>query len=686
MFRSYYIHFLILLTSLIFLFTTPSQGLSQTFSGHVIDEEGNPIANVTVALRDINLHATALSETDETGNFSIPTTNSPVALMLHPEKISEYFIRKVNISGLILYPDKHVNSNGDIIFTIAEETEIKDVEIIVRKRIPFRGRVLDTDGTPLENVEIKLRLSGQILNEQHNIKWPAKTKLDAEGYFNVYVNHSGLYTISVNYKAQTATADDVLISEENKTPNLVLMLGGITNVNTNDIVVSPVPLVNTHDAVPDKPPALPPDAATESKERSTFSGHVVEIDGNVISGIKLVLQPVRFIQGMSVLEDEYYNAVNVSESQIPRSKLFSQINSLGKFSFDKIESGLLQLFIVPEDYSFDTDNIVSTRRRLSTIDSEYEMQSIKIGQMIFSHNKVPQHFSLKQFMFAITPGASIENVEVLVKKKSQIQGRILYADGSPVKEKRVKLRVKEPQDRELGPIRLGDADGYTYQKDIRTDNYGDFSIFVDNPGDYYFHVKHIVLSAEAGPITLKDKTQQNELMLKLNGTMIFPNTRTDDVQPNQQGFSADEQLPDVWVINPANGHSYKLVACEDWFDAHRQATQNGAHLVSINDEAEHKWLIEMYGSGFFWIGLNDKNKEGEWQWDGGEPITYERWELNELFPDNTLTDEEKDYAVMNLNGAWQKTAQQATIWIMTRQAIIENDGRLSNIQPNTIPE
>lgn len=686
MFHSYYTHILIFLTSIVLLSTISSQSLAETFSGRVVDEEGNPVANVSVALHDNNLNATALSDTDESGAFSISATSSPVALMLHPEKKVEYFIRKVNISGLILYPDQHANSDGDIIFTMAEDAEIKDVEITVRKRISIRGRVLDTDGTPLKNVEIVLRFSGENINEKRIIEWSTKTNLDAKGYFDVYINHTGLYTVYVEYQAQLATADNVQIMEENKNLNLVLMLGGTTNIKNNNISVHPVPIVVTQPELPEQPPVIPPDTATESKEKSIFSGQVMDSEGKVISGFQLGMVPVRYIHGRAIPETESFNAGNVSETQIPRSTLLSQINSSGKFSLNNIDSGLLQLFIAPENTSIDADNITSRIQYLSHLDSEYELQLIKIGQMIFTNQAVLPRFSLKQFVFAITPGASVENVEITVKKKSQIRGRIIYADGSPVKNKSVKLRVKEPQNRELGPIRLGDADGYTLRRDIRTDNYGDFSIFVDKPGEYFFHVKLIVLSAEAGPITMKDKAQQNELLLKLNGTMIFPNTSTDEIQPNQQGFSADEQLPDVWIVNPTNGHSYKLVACEDWFDAHRQATQNGAHLLSINDEAEHKWIMELYGSGFFWIGLNDINEEGEWQWDGGEPVTYEHWESNELFPDDSLTDEEKDYGVMNLNGAWQKTAQQATIWIMTRQAIIENDGRLSNIQINTLPE
>ena len=191
-----------------------------------------------------------------------------------------------------------------------------------------------------------------------------------------------------------------------------------------------------------------------------------------------------------------------------------------------------------------------------------------------------------------------------------------------------------------------------------------------------FHVKYIVLTAEAGPITIKDNKQQNHLFLKLNGKLLFPDSSSED-----QAAVDEEQLVDVWVVNPSNGHSYKLIECEDWYDAHHKATLNGAHLISINDATEHKWIQEIYGSGFFWIGLNDLDKEGEWMWDGGEAVTYEAWEKNELFSDGNLTDAEKDYVVMNLNGAWQSTGPQSTVWIMTRQAILENDGLLSTIPP-----
>ena len=52
---------------------------------------------------------------------------------------------------------------------------------------------------------------------------------------------------------------------------------------------------------------------------------------------------------------------------------------------------------------------------------------------------------------------------------------------------------------------------------------------------------------------------------------------------------------EAWVVNPTNGHIYKKIRCKRWEDARATATAEGAHLVSINDEAEQKWLVETFG-------------------------------------------------------------------------------------------
>ena len=73
----------------------------------------------------------------------------------------------------------------------------------------------------------------------------------------------------------------------------------------------------------------------------------------------------------------------------------------------------------------------------------------------------------------------------------------------------------------------------------------------------------------------------------------------------------------VWIVNPANGHAYKRVPCESRDAAVAQATQEKAHLVTINDAEEQAWLAAVFGHEFYWIGLSDAEKEGQWEWDNG---------------------------------------------------------------------
>ena len=77
------------------------------------------------------------------------------------------------------------------------------------------------------------------------------------------------------------------------------------------------------------------------------------------------------------------------------------------------------------------------------------------------------------------------------------------------------------------------------------------------------------------------------------------------------------------------------------------------------------------------IGLKNTEKEGQWQWDSGEPVTYTNWTAQPVFPD-TLPETEKDYVVITFReGEWQSVGPESPFWRMTREAIIEKDGLVS---------
>ena len=135
----------------------------------------------------------------------------------------------------------------------------------------------------------------------------------------------------------------------------------------------------------------------------------------------------------------------------------------------------------------------------------------------------------------------------------------------------------------------------------------------------------------------------------------------------------------VWAVNPENGHAYIKIRCKSLEDAKEEAASQGAHLVTINDEAEAKWLLGLFGNYLYWIGLSDAEKEGEWVWQNGEPLTYTNWGDKHSFPRSTLSPEEKDSAVMTfINGQWHAVGPGDLFWRMTKLAILERADLFDN--------
>ncbi|XP_048579859.1 uncharacterized protein LOC5521691 isoform X2 [Nematostella vectensis] len=64
-----------------------------------------------------------------------------------------------------------------------------------------------------------------------------------------------------------------------------------------------------------------------------------------------------------------------------------------------------------------------------------------------------------------------------------------------------------------------------------------------------------------------------------------------------------------------------------WSQARSTCTRQGADLVSILNQEEQDFLIyqSKSSSRSIWIGLNDRNIEGGWQWSDGSPLAYVAW-------------------------------------------------------------
>ncbi len=142
-------------------------------------------------------------------------------------------------------------------------------------------------------------------------------------------------------------------------------------------------------------------------------------------------------------------------------------------------------------------------------------------------------------------------------------------------------------------------------------------------------------------------------------------------------------LPDVPLdtrVNPANGHTYHLLRGGSWTTAEATAISLGGHLATIDDQAEHDWVLAQWHNWQgvdvdLWIGFNDAALEGAFMWADGTPVGYTNWDLNE--PNDGGTGE--DCTAMRKNNPaafWNDLANAPTGFHANPLAVVELVGSI----------
>ena len=392
-------------------------------------------------------------------------------------------------------------------------------------------------------------------------------------------------------------------------------------------------------------------AASESDaDKLAFSGRVVDTDGNPIAGFPIAVGPLFAIDG-EIRPSFMFEGINRG-TQAPTLK--SDTDEEGRFSITGVKPGPIQFMPQPNyigggdipPYDFNEDNL-----------ADAEVLSIDIGVMTFypSSQERPPFGGIT---FAIEPGTHLENVEITVRPRMRIRGQIVFADGTSLANAKVQIRVRY---RDLDGTGTGSGRGAP-----RTDDQGYFVHYVEKPAFYMVAVEFQGLSASSERFSIEAGQRHDDLIVTLDSQPIpieptpikaIPN----QVEPNRDG---------AWVMNPANGPAYKSIHCKRWEDAQTKAISEDAHLVSINDAAEQKWLVKIFGTAPYWIGLTDVAKKGEWRWASGEPVAFTNWAPHEP-KDNNWGDE--DFVLIEYSGEWSDAGPESIEWRMARMAIIEKD-------------
>lgn len=233
--RSYVLS-LTFIANIALLFSLSSQGAATTFSGRVVDEAGKPVSGIEIALpafrvttpQDQDEPVFLLSqqaETNEVGEFLISGIAAhSVQLVLLPFRAAAYEIRAATIEGVSFYIDEDRGRYGGLTFAVAPGADVEDVEIIVRPRMRIRGRVLSADGIPLRNERVGIRIERRRIEGRGGGGGGGTRDLDADGYFVEYVERPAYYTVSVEYRGQSATSEEILLEDGERHDKLVLTL------------------------------------------------------------------------------------------------------------------------------------------------------------------------------------------------------------------------------------------------------------------------------------------------------------------------------------------------------------------------------------------------------------------------------------------------------------------------------
>ena len=373
---------------------------------------------------------------------------------------------------------------------------------------------------------------------------------------------------------------------------------------------------------------------------TTFSGRVIEEAGKPVAGIEVALPGFRVTTPQDQDEPVF----------LPSQQ--AETNEAGKFVIHEMTSPSVQLVLLPFRAA------------------AYEIRAVKVEGVSFYVDEHRGRYG--GLTFAIAPGADVENVEIIVRPRMRIRGRVLSADGTPLRNERIGFRIERRN------IEGSGRGGGGSTRDLDADGY--FVEYVERPAYYTVSVGYQGQSATSEEILLEDGERHDKLVLTLDDKPPLKPDRAVARAPDRERFEAawNRDRQGMWAINPENRHAYKRIYCENREEAHTRAVEQDAHLVAINDAAEQEWILEVFGRENYWIGLTEASKAENPDWDNGEPVTYTNWSSSEKTDGGEESDQEDqanpNYTVLiGLTGKWQETRRGKPLARLTERAILEKE-------------
>ncbi|XP_073907931.1 FRAS1-related extracellular matrix protein 1 isoform X8 [Castor canadensis] len=88
----------------------------------------------------------------------------------------------------------------------------------------------------------------------------------------------------------------------------------------------------------------------------------------------------------------------------------------------------------------------------------------------------------------------------------------------------------------------------------------------------------------------------------------------------------DQSCPDGWHLHSGYCHTLVTEQKGTWAMATQACReQHLGSLVTVFSSQHMDWLWDLGGRKPFWIGLNDREHGGHWEWVSGEPVVFTNW-------------------------------------------------------------
>lgn len=162
---------------------------------------------------------------------------------------------------------------------------------------------------------------------------------------------------------------------------------------------------------------------------------------------------------------------------------------------------------------------------------------------------------------------------------------------------------------------------------------------------------------------------------KFSKTPVADTLQHSDFYVGSQFDYDRDGIPDKIEINGISKYKY-VKGLFTWSQAKSDAEYRGGMLASITKETENKKISKILENKKAWIGGNDNDFEGRWNWVSGEPFKFENWAKNRPIRNSNS----EDFLEIQKDGKWNdtlKTNKQGYILetkIKTNPNLADSDG------------